>query len=323
VVDSIGVRDGGRQPLVLPDFRADLRREADRDAGQLFGQNFAGAPFVGGVRIGVQKAHRDRLRAGTAELAGQGSHRRLVEIDKNAALGRYALSHAEPHMARDQWRGFFQIEVILIKASLVTDLEAVPETFGGNQSAPGAFAFDQRVGGKGRAMNEGRYGPRRHTRVPENAQRAFEEPPFRSVRGGQNLGAGLPSFMVKDDIREGAADIDGQADSDHSNSSSNARRVELRPPKHLRCLSQRPGVHRSSPCRISGSRLESQAQSTWRARNGGRELAGESAKPLSRRHSGRFTSSAITASPLTNGRRLRTRRHACQAWSFVGRKPGS
>ena len=72
----------------------------------------------------------------------------------NAAVGVDALVDLEAQMARDEWLGHFQEQVVQVVAMFAGDLIGVPKAPGGEQGGTRAFALDDRVGDQGGAVDD-------------------------------------------------------------------------------------------------------------------------------------------------------------------------
>ena len=66
---------------------------------------------------------------------------------QHRAIGGEAFRHLQPQVARDQRLRPLHVEIVLLEAVLVGDLQRIAEPGGGDQRAPRALAFDQRIGG--------------------------------------------------------------------------------------------------------------------------------------------------------------------------------
>ncbi len=93
-------------------------------------QKLAGAAFMRGVGKAVQKADRDRFDALRDERLGEGGDTGFVERHQHPALGVDALAHRKAQTARHQRRRQVDIDVVLLKAVFVTDLDRVAKTLG-------------------------------------------------------------------------------------------------------------------------------------------------------------------------------------------------
>ncbi len=93
-------------------------------------QNRAGASFVGRVGKAVQKADRDRLDALHGERFGEGRDPGLVERHQHPAFRVDALAHRKAQPARDQWRGQVDVDIVLLEAVFVADLDRVAKALG-------------------------------------------------------------------------------------------------------------------------------------------------------------------------------------------------
>ena len=204
----IGVGAGGREALVFAHLGRHLGRQRDGDAGQPCREDVAGALLVRRVGEAVQIADRDALDAGGGEPVGEALDRGLVERDHGAAARVDPLRHDKAQPARHQGRRQVDIDVVLLEAVLVADLDRVAEAFGRDQRGPGALALDDRVGRERRAVDDDRQVARREPRLPQHRADRGDDGALRRLRRGQHLGAVPPPARFQRDIGKGAADID-------------------------------------------------------------------------------------------------------------------
>ena len=163
------------------------------------------------VLVGVQEADGEGLDAcglggGADAVEGGFLHRQ-----QHLAIGGDAFGHLEAQRARHQRLGALHVEVVLLEAMFVGHFEGIAESLGGHQRGLCALAFDQRVGGEGRAVDhQGEVGGG-DAGLRQDGGGAFQHRAFRRVWRGQDLGGQRPVRQCEDEVGEGAADIDGQA----------------------------------------------------------------------------------------------------------------
>ena len=138
------------------------------------------------------------------------AHRALVERPPHGAVHVHALRHREAQLARHQRLRLDDVDVVLVEAALVGDLDDVAETVGGDQRRARALALDDGVGGERGAVHQHADVGEGEARGGQHAARALDDGHLRRPRRGQHLGdeAALPG--QQHDVGEGAADIDGQ-----------------------------------------------------------------------------------------------------------------
>ena len=124
-------------------------------------------------RVGkaVQKADRDALDAERGEPVGQRIDRLLVERRHDPAARVDPLRHDKAQAARHQRRRQVDIDVVLLEAVLVPDLDRVAEPLGRDQRGPGALALDDRVGRQRRAVDDDRQIGRRRAPASRSTAR--------------------------------------------------------------------------------------------------------------------------------------------------------
>ena len=165
-------------------------------------------------RVGetVQEADRDAVDLLGDEAFGKPFNRGLVERRDDLALGIDALRHDKAQPARHQRRREVDIDVVLLKAVFVPDLDRVTEPLGRDEGGLGALTLDDRVGREGRAVDDQRQIPRGECRLEQDLADRRDDGALRRFRRGQNLNAEpLPADGVRHferDIGKGAADID-------------------------------------------------------------------------------------------------------------------
>ena len=206
----VGVGDGGGGALVLAGLRADGRRQADADGRVQLGQDGADALLVHRVGVGVDQRHGDRLDALVGDAFGDLAHGLLVERPANGAMHVEALGHREAQLARHQGRRLDDVDVVLVEAALVGDLDHVAEAVGGDQGGLGAFALDDGVGGERGAVHEQADVRERQAGGRERALRAVDDGLLRRTRRGQNLADEAALAVEENDVGKCSADVDSQ-----------------------------------------------------------------------------------------------------------------
>ena len=155
---------------VLADLRRHLAGDAHRHA-ELGAQVVGDDALVGGIDVGVEEAHRDRLDLGGRQLGGQRVERGAAGLDDHGARGGDPLVDLERAVARDRRRRELDLQVVHVVAVLVADEQRVAEAVGGDQAGAAGLALDQRVRDQRRGV---------HDRCRDVAR--VERPPCRAVR---------------------------------------------------------------------------------------------------------------------------------------------
>ncbi len=102
----IAVGDRGQGALVFAHLRQDVRRQRDRDVGQLLGHPSSDLFLVVAVRIGVDQRHRDGLDVRAGELAQFAAGLLLVERGDLTAVGADPADHLNGVLELGQRFGF-------------------------------------------------------------------------------------------------------------------------------------------------------------------------------------------------------------------------
>ncbi len=163
-------------------------------------------------RVGeaVQEADRGRLYVLGGEPGGDAVDIALVQRHEHLAFGVDALADGKAQAARHQRRRQVDIDVVLLEAVFVPDLDGVPEALGRDERGLGAFALDQRIGGEGGAVDDERDLRRHDARCGEHRLHRLEHATLRSGGCRQDLRRPTPAAGFERDVREGAADIDAE-----------------------------------------------------------------------------------------------------------------
>ncbi len=209
--DGLHIRVGasGAEALVLAHLGRDLARQRHWNGRQLLLQQLAHAALVRAIGIAVQKADRDAFDFLRAQGGDRLQHRALIERQQHRAVGRDALAHRQPPLARYQRRRLLQVEVVLLEAALGAELDRVAKALGGQERGARALALDQRVGREGGAVdddldvtgtNPGRF---------ERGADALEHRLLGRRRRGEDLDRPLPRLPLGDHVGEGTANVDG------------------------------------------------------------------------------------------------------------------
>ena len=176
------------------------------------GENFTRPPLMRGIGVAVDEADRDGFIALGLQALRQPLQRGLVERFDFAPFGVDAPRHGKAILTRDQRRGQFDVEIILLEAALGPHFDDVAKTLGRDQRRARAAPLDQRIGGQRRAMNDKIDLVRAHPRLGADNRDAVENGLFRRGVVGQHFRRIKPAAHVQHDVGEGAADIRAEAD---------------------------------------------------------------------------------------------------------------
>ena len=160
----------------------------------------------------MQQPDRDRPDAVPLEPRQKRVHRFLVEGNQDLAFVIHPLGDRPAQAPRHQRRRPVDGEVVLVEPVLEGHLHRIAEPFRDDERGPRTRAFDDGVGGKRRAMedeaNLAGLDPRRPRGLADRGHHALLGGP----RRGQHLGGDhFAVTELKRDIREGSADVHGEA----------------------------------------------------------------------------------------------------------------
>ena len=145
------------------------------------------------------------------QLVGQLFDFSDIERNENVAAGIHSLADDVTPVAREQWFGQHQIEVVLLEPALGTHLDHVAKAACGNERGPGTSPLDQGIGGKGRSMDDLIHGGRGDLCLSADPVHPLGNGVFRRGMGRQDLGRVAGTGNLQHHIGEGSADIDGYA----------------------------------------------------------------------------------------------------------------
>ena len=172
-----------------------------------------------------------------AQRRHQAFQRRLIERQQHGAIGSQAFGHFQPQVARDQRLRPLHVEIVLLEAMLVGDLQQIAEAGGGDQRASArpcarsAHWWQASCRGSPDRARMRRYRPPRRIACVPGDHRLV-----RRVMRRQQLRGQHPVRQRQHDVGEGAADIDGQADAS------------------VRMRSHRAAPYFPSPCAVARKR---------------------------------------------------------------------
>ena len=148
-----GVDRGGGAALVLAVLGQDFMTRGDEFVGPDPLHDSPGPSFVVRVAIRVQKVDHHRLASPPEQLPGCRRHRVLVERDLHAAARVHALRNLQAQLAGDE-RLEPPGQSIGLRPGPAPELQHVPKSAGGDQAGGCELAFQQSVGGGGRAVHQ-------------------------------------------------------------------------------------------------------------------------------------------------------------------------
>ena len=150
----------------------------------------------------------------------------LVERHEDLAARAQALRHLEAAAARHERRRPPVEHVVHPEEVAAADLEHVAEALGRDEAGPGALALEERVDADGRAVDDEPAVREPRARLVDAAEHAVEEIARRAERlGGDDRAGGL---VERDQVREGAADVDADSESHFPRSIGRAGRRRKR-----------------------------------------------------------------------------------------------
>ena len=151
---DIGVHDRGRHPLELAIFAQDLVRQRKIGVGHGGADHLAGDALVRGIDIGVKKTDRDRLHPFGGERAAGLRDAGAIERGVHLARAEQPLVDFAREMARHQRPVAVKQQVICLRPVAAADDVHVARATGDDEPGLGALAFDQRIDGDGRAVDQ-------------------------------------------------------------------------------------------------------------------------------------------------------------------------
>ena len=164
-----------------------------------------GQPFVLVVRIGVDERYATRFCAGCEQHLSLSSHRGLVDLLHDRAVGTGSFGDLEPHVAFDD-RDEVAPQTPRVRSVAPAHFEHVGESCRGDDACGGTLAFEQRVRADRRPVDHGADFVERVDRCPHAGKKAK----FFVASGRRDLGdrelAG--SVVDHEHVGECAAHVD-------------------------------------------------------------------------------------------------------------------
>jgi len=207
----IGIGAGGRDALVLADFRTHIGRQRDPQVRQRALENFLRALLVGSIREALQKCDCNAFDALFPKRRHQRRDRGFIQRQQYAPLGVDALGHGQAQVAWDQRRRLVEKNIVLREAVLPPDFNEIAETFRSHERSLCTLALYQRVGCECRAEDKNIQRAGLELRLREYFLHCSDHRFFRRARRGEHLAGPALSVGFEHDVGEGAADIDGEA----------------------------------------------------------------------------------------------------------------
>ncbi len=206
---DIGVGGDRRAALELAVFLAELVRGGYEQPGVARLEQLLGAPLVRRIDVRVEKQDRNRLDAELHELAAERGDLFILERVQGLAFRQHALVDLEAQRAFDQRHVLAEIEIVGVRPVDAADLVDVAEALRDDERGLGAGALQDGVDRDRRAMQE----EARRRVVAAGLGDAGVDPLDQALRRGQHLAEREPAGLVVEhrDVREGAADVGGEA----------------------------------------------------------------------------------------------------------------
>jgi hypothetical protein len=168
---------------------------------------------VRGIRIAVDEADRDHLHARPHETLGRPHDAGLVQGSHDAAIGGDALVDLEPQPPRHQRARLLPGEVVKVGRPHPADLQHVAEAARGDEAGDGPGLLEDRVRRHRGAVDDLHHVTRRRAGGPQQRGEAVHHREARVVRRGRDLADTQRAVgQTQDDVGEGAADIDADAE---------------------------------------------------------------------------------------------------------------
>ena len=211
-------------------------RGRHRHPGHLGRHDLRGSLLVGGVAIREQEDDRHRLDAGGQQLAGGRPHGLFVERHQHLARRAQALRHLARAAARHQWLGTPIEHVVHLQEVAAADLEDVAKSRGGDEAGARPLQLEERVD-----PDRGPVDDEPAVRQPDAGLVDAGEDALEELAGGaQSLGGddGARGLVERDEVREGAADVDADSQSHVTPYQASAGAREVASPRGPRAPSR-------------------------------------------------------------------------------------
>ncbi len=209
---QIGVCAGGGEALVFAHLRRDLAGQRHCELRQPARNRIADPALV--IRIGeaVQQPDRHGLDLLGSERLDRTGDAGFVERNQHLTLRIDPLADGQAQPAGNERRRQIDVDVVLLEAVFVADLDHVAEPFGGEKGGSGALALDERIRGERRAMDDHADLAGLDARLGCDRAQSGQHALFRGVRRGQDLPRKPPLADLQRHVGERAADVDADPD---------------------------------------------------------------------------------------------------------------
>jgi hypothetical protein len=183
--------------------------EREEDARRLLRDQLPDPSLVVPVGVGVDEHDGDGLGVVREQrihcLLGGGEIERLDHL----AVYVESFGHLTSQPARYQRLRLVPAQIVEAADAQSANLQDVPESPGGDEARAGAAVLQDRVGGGGRAVDDGDGILRREAGLLPERSEAVHQRGDHFVRRGRDLeGADAPVPVHDDEVTEGAADVD-------------------------------------------------------------------------------------------------------------------
>ena len=205
---GVGHRRG--EPVELANLGRHLAGEADRECGMPARDDVADGLLVRRIGAGVQQADCETVDAAGHQRVDRAVHAFEVERLEDLPVRGNPLRDGRDPLPRHQGVGLLDVEVVLVVAALVGDLEDVPEPLRDDGADGRAGALDQGVGGERGPVNDRADVRRGEIRPCQRQPHPIQHPPHRIVRCGEHLAGEAGAVTLDRHVGESAADVDGE-----------------------------------------------------------------------------------------------------------------
>ncbi|MNU85971.1 hypothetical protein D3C71_757250 [compost metagenome] len=150
--ESVGA--DGVETLELAHLRRNFRGDRNRNVCLLGEKPVSHDLLVRAVQIRVDEADGDALIAGSDDVIAQGID--FIEIKRlqHETIGADTFIDDKPFVARHERRRQNDIKIILFETAFGAHFDDVAKALGGDEGGACTPPFDQRIGGKRRAVND-------------------------------------------------------------------------------------------------------------------------------------------------------------------------
>ena len=171
---------------------------------RLLPKELGDALLVGGIQVGVEETHGDRLDVPFPELLEELWELVLIEWLNDVACPIQTLFHLEGQVAGYQGLRVSVVQIVHAEATTSSHGVHIAETLGGQECGADTFPFQESIQLGRRAMNEGPH----LGEVVEHLRQGIRD--SRRVVGGRRGNLGDPQlavFLQHHQVRESATDV--------------------------------------------------------------------------------------------------------------------